>query len=229
MYKCHHRYSKCNDDDVDWHKIHQWPKSAGLKAETEEFITVARDRNLFIWNYQATEPICWLCEQHVEWTEHLVSCPILTLKEYEDQHKIVQFIHSMICQHYSALHAEKLYEHYSEMALESCEITILWDFTNCIESFRKANSLDIGINDYRQTRQNVFSLIQWRHQIKMYLFIDYDKINISLLKLRFEKNVPSLTEIILYWENRSKGEYLITSEIRVACQIFCVIRWKYIC
>lgn len=120
----------------------------------------APDQSLFPGNHQvniiknSANPICRLCEQYLETTNHLMSgCPLLTLKEYKyQQDKIRQYI----TRRYVIITDENWYEHHPETVTESHEVTILWDFIILTDRHTKANRPVIAIKDNKQ-KKNAFS------------------------------------------------------------------------
>ena len=121
--------------DVDDYKTNQWPRSAGLKAETEGLIIAAQDQNLPTKSYFAeivkdgTSPLYRICHKHEETLGHIISgCPEIAKTDYPERHnKAAAYIHWEACQHHSIEVPKRWYEHKPETATEYKEVTILWD------------------------------------------------------------------------------------------------------
>ena len=142
--------------DVDQEATHQWLRSAGLKAETEGFITAAQDQTLFTRNYQANilkngaSPKYRFCDKFDETIDHLVSgCPVLTPSEYVKRHdRVGQYLHWGICKHYGIEAHQNWYEHQPDPVTEGPNVTILWDFPVNTDRTIQANRPDIIIKDH---------------------------------------------------------------------------------
>ena len=112
--------------DLDELATHQWPRSSGLKGETEGLILATQDQSLFTQNYQpnvihnGADPKCKFSNQKLETIDHLVSgCSALTPSEYKYRHdRVGQYLHWKICRHYSISTPAKWYEHHSEPVAE---------------------------------------------------------------------------------------------------------------
>ena len=145
--------------DVDLHDIHQWLRSAGLKAETEGFIVAAQDQSLFTRNFQANilhngaDSKCRLINTSNKTTDYLISgCTILAPNEYTNRHyRVGQYIHWKICNHYNIETPNKLCEHKLLPVVVTPEVTILWDFPIRTDRTIQANWADIVIKH----KQNV--------------------------------------------------------------------------
>ena len=60
---------------------------------------------------------------------HLVfGCPIQTLIEYKERHKIANYIYWKVCKYHGKLDREKWYKHQSEPITEAKRVTIFWYF-----------------------------------------------------------------------------------------------------
>lgn len=149
--------SRYQSADVDQQATHQWLRGAGLKAETEGFITAAQDQSLFTRNYQANvlkngaDPKCRFCDKFVETIDHLVAgCPVLTPSEYVRRHdRVGQYLHWGICKHYGIDTHRNWYEHHPQPVTESQHVTILWDFSVNTDRTIQANRPDIIIKDHK--------------------------------------------------------------------------------
>ena len=104
--------------NTPYEATHQWLRSTGLKAETEEF----------------TETI-----------DHLISgCTILAPNEYTNRHnRVGQYIHWKICNHYNIETPNKWYEHKLLPVVDTPKVTILWDFPVRTDRIIQANWPDI--------------------------------------------------------------------------------------
>ena len=120
----HGQYPKRSQQaDVDKDKTHQWLRGTGLKAETEGFIMAAQDQSLFTRNYQSkiakhwADPKCRFFDQYDETIDHLVAgCSVLAPNEYRNRHdRVGQYLHWKICKHYNTPHADKWYEHKTDL------------------------------------------------------------------------------------------------------------------
>ena len=90
---------------VDIEQSYRWLKSGDIKGETESTIVAAQDQAIST-NYfknkilkEEIESKCWLCKQHEETIDNLISgCPILAKKEYLTRHvKVCSHFHYSIC------------------------------------------------------------------------------------------------------------------------------------
>ena len=93
--------------DVDLHVTNQWPRSAGLKAETEGFFVAEQDQSLFTRNFQANilhngdNIRCGFCNTSTKTINRVISgCTILARNEYTNRYnRVGQYIHWKICNH----------------------------------------------------------------------------------------------------------------------------------
>ena len=139
--------------DVDLHDTHQWLRSAGLKAETEEFIVAAQDQSLFTRNFQVNilhngaDPRCRFYNTNTETINHLISgCTILAPNEYTNSHdRVGQYIHWKMCNHYNIDTPNKWNEHKTLPVVDTPKVTILWDFPIRTDRTIPANRPDIII------------------------------------------------------------------------------------
>ena len=137
----------------DLHDNHQWLRSAGHKAETEEFIVAVQDQSLFTRNYQASilhngaDLRCRFCNTSTKTTDNLISgCTILAPNEYTNRHNPVeQYIPWKICNHYNTETPEKWYDHKLLPVVDTQKVTILWEFPIRTDRIIQANNPDIVI------------------------------------------------------------------------------------
>ena len=141
---------------VDQEKTHRWLKAAGLKAETEGFITAAQDQSLPKRCYQHNilkkpdlDPKCRLCGRFDETIDHLVSgCPELAKTEYIHRHsKAAAHMHWKICKEFGIEVKERWYEHEPKTVTENDSVTILWDMPIHIDRTITARRPDIVLNN----------------------------------------------------------------------------------
>ena len=97
------------------------------------------------------DPRCRICIQYEETIDHLISgCPTLAPNEYLNRHnRVAQYLHWNICKHYGAQHAGNWYEHQSETATETGNVTILWQCNIQTDRKIKANKPDKTVKDKR--------------------------------------------------------------------------------
>ena len=123
------------------------------------FIVATQDQSLFTRNFQANilhngaDPRCRFCNTSTKTIDHFISgCTILAPNEYTNRHnRVGQYIHWKICNHYNIETPEKWYEHKPLPAVDTPEVTILWDFLIRTDRTIQANRSDIVIK-YKQNK-----------------------------------------------------------------------------
>ena len=143
--------------DVNQDKTHRWLKAAGLKAETDGFIIVARDQSKpptrwyqhNILKKPDVDPKCRLCGLFDETIDHLVSgCPELAKTEYTHRCMCAAaHMHRKICKEFGIEVKERWYEHEPKTVIENDSVTILWEMSLHTDRTIAANRPDIVLKN----------------------------------------------------------------------------------